>query len=132
MTSREPNLPAAYVVLTTCDTHDEAALIRYGLKLRQIMSTLSVPRGSLLPGRTHKPIEVLVARESLGRAREAIEYIAGAVYGEGVAVTPDQRCAFCDYDMTGLGGVTICPECGTDLASESAKRMARRRIAPDA
>ena len=135
MNSGEQSVPESVpemVTLMTCDTRDEAALVRYGLKLRQIPSAVSVPRGSIVPGRKPRPIEVLVPRESLKRAREAIDYITGAVHGDGIAVTPDQRCAFCAYDMSGLGSITICPECGTDLASESAKRLARRRIAPDA
>ncbi|MFI4897530.1 MAG: hypothetical protein ACIARR_06870 [Phycisphaerales bacterium JB059] len=107
-------------------------MIRYGLKLRKIGSSLKTPRGSILPGRAPKPIEILVARESLARAQAALDYIVGAVHGDGIAVTPDTRCAFCEYDMTGLGRITVCPECGTDLASESAKRLARRRISPDA
>ena len=119
-------------VLTTCDSHDEAALIRYGLKLRQIGSTINTPRAGVLPGRRPRPIEVLVRRESLARAQAALDYIVGAVHGDGIAITPDSRCAFCGYDMTGLGKITVCPECGTDLASESAKRLARRRISPDA
>lgn len=131
MSSGDHSVPEM-VTLMTCETHDEAALVRYGLHLRQIRSTLSTPRASLVPGRKPRPIEVLVPSESLERAREAIEYITGAVHGDGIAVTPDKRCAFCSYDMSGLGSITICPECGTDLASESAKRLARRRIAPDA
>lgn len=119
-------------VLTTCDSHDEAALIRYGLKLRQIGSTLHTPRGSILPGRPPRPLEILVPRASLTRAQAALNYIVNAVHGDGIAVTPDSRCAFCGYDMTGLGKNTVCPECGTDLASEEAKRLARRRISPDA
>jgi len=132
MTHHRPDRPQAFVSLTSCETHDEAALIRYGLKLRQIMSTVSVPRPPLLPGRPPKPIEVLVPAESLSRARDALDYIVGAVYGEGIAITPDQHCAICGYDMSARGTSTICPECGTDLASDSAKRLARRRINPDA
>jgi len=132
MTHERPDQPQAFVSLTSCESHGEAALIRYGLKLRQIMSTLSVPRPSFIPGRPPKPIEVLVPAESLERARDSLDYIVGAVYGEGIAITPDQRCAFCGYHMAGLGTNTVCPECGTDLASESAKRLARRRIDPDA
>ena len=132
MSPSRPDASADFVPLTTCDTHDEAALIRYGLKLRQIPSDLNVPRSSLLPTRAPRPIGVRVPRESLKRAKGAIQYIAGAVHGDGVAITPDLRCAICGYDMTGLGSQTLCPDCGTALPSHRANKMAKRRLPPDA
>ncbi|MEZ6243649.1 MAG: hypothetical protein R3B57_11475 [Phycisphaerales bacterium] len=113
-------------LLTSCATREEAFQVGYALGLRRIACRIGEPRPSTLGGRRGE-FRVLVPKESLERAREALPYIVGAMFGEALALDAQGRCVMCGYDMRGVTRTTICPECGVDLASAEAKRHAARR-----
>lgn len=113
-------------LLTTCATREEAFQVGYALGLRRIACRIGEPKASRVQSRRPE-FRVLVPRGSLERAREALPYIVGAMFGEALALDARGHCALCGYDMRGITHTTVCPECGVDLASAEAKRRATGR-----
>ncbi len=118
------NNEGAMTPLTTCLDRREAAMICYGLGLRQIRATQRDRKPPSLVRRGEREVEVLVPEASLERARVALPYIVNAMLGDSLAIDAEGRCALCGYDMRGITHTTVCPECGQDLASPAAKRRA--------
>lgn len=72
---------------------------------------------------------ILVDPAQAERARAAVEPIWAAILESDAARTPEGRCGFCGYDVSGVPAgrhkPLICPECGVDLRSVSARRAFR-------
>lgn len=106
--------------VTLVERRDEAEMIRYGLELRGVHSTLRrAAKGS------HAQWEIVVTSDDAQRAREAMPRIWDAVLELPRAIRPDGTCPFCDYNNIGVPATHPCPECGVHLSSVEARRAYR-------
>lgn len=77
---------------------------------------------------------ILVDPAQAERALASVESVWAAILDTDSARTPDGRCVFCGYDLSGIpdtpGGNLICPECGVNLRSIEARRAWREGRRP--
>lgn len=127
-TDQPADQPADPALITATDRHADIPQLLYGLRLRGIRA-----EARHAPGKAD-PWEIVAKTPAdARRARPVLGLIWDAVFDASHAITPDNTCPFCAYDLAGAprpsrhqGRPFICPECGTDLASVEA-RLAHRR-----
>lgn len=115
--------------MTTADRKNDVRMLLYGFHLRGISAhARDAESGS--PDRW----AILVDEVQADRARAALEAVWAAILECEAARTPEGRCAFCGYDMTGVPLLhdrpMVCPECGVDLRSIAARRAWREGRRP--
>jgi len=116
---RDASNPAP-IVLTTTRTKSQATQIVYGLDLRGIVAGITAN-----PTISKDAYAVVLTKGNEMMARSAIESIWDALLESTPRASDlDGNCFFCGYDTTGLMPPLICPECGNELDSITARRAA--------
>ena len=121
--------------MTSASARDDVAQILYGLSIRgvradAIENTERAQHNGLAGSKPDRYLIVLADENPLQSriARESIISIWDAILEQHPrAVTLDQCCSFCGYNLAGLPRPTVCPECGVDVDSIAARRAMRDR-----
>ena len=119
---RTPDAPHdSHLIVTATDRHADVPLLLYGLRLRGIRADTRHA-----PGRPDPWQIVAQTPADAQRALAALDLIWDAVLDATHAITPENTCAFCAYDLSGVPRPQrrpcVCPECGVDLASVESRR----------
>ena len=122
----DPNQPVPVVV---APNDFEAQVIAHALNAEGIKAMVAGSPGQVWagPGNPLSPVSVIVVRQQRMEALRVLRRLRAEANGRSVddetplrAVDLTGKCVVCGYDMTGLEETLICPECGTNLASDEA------------
>lgn len=127
----DPNQP---VPLALAPNDFDAQVIAHALKANDIHTTVTGAHAQMWLGAGNPlaPVSVMVRRSDRMNALRVLRNLRAEAANLPIddevpirAVSEDGKCFVCSYDMSGLGHTLVCPECGTNLADESALFDAR-------
>jgi hypothetical protein len=122
----DPDQP---VPLVLAPNDFEAQVISHALNAEGVRAMVAGSHGQVWagPGNPLSPVSVIVKRADRMEALRVLRRLRAEANGKTIdddepirAVDHVGKCIVCGYDMSGLDETAVCPECGTNLADDSA------------